>query len=44
MIEELAHVLLPKTVKVVAAIVASFGGNVLLGLWVLVTLMKSGLL
>jgi hypothetical protein len=34
-IEELANALLPKSVKVLAAIVAGFGGTVLFGIWLL---------
>jgi len=41
---DLAWLLLPKTVKVLMALVAGIGGSVLLGVWLVVTLMRAGIL
>jgi hypothetical protein len=41
---ELAWLLLPKAVKVLMALAMDVGGTVLLGIWLLVTLMKAGIL
>ncbi len=41
---DLAWLLLPKTVKVLMALGMGVGGTVLLGLWLVVTLMKAGIL
>jgi hypothetical protein len=41
---DLAWLLLPKTVKVLMALGAGIGGSVLLGVWLVVTLMKAGIL
>jgi hypothetical protein len=42
--EELAHALVPKCLKVVAAVVTGFVGSVLLGLWLLEMLIKARVL
>ncbi len=41
---ELFYLLVPKTVKVIAAIVVGFGGSLVLGLWLLELLFKAGVL
>jgi hypothetical protein len=41
---ELFYLLVPKTVKAVAAIVVGFGGSILLAVWLLDVLLKAGIL
>ena len=41
---DFAWLLLPKVVKVLMAVAMGVGGTVLLGLWLIATLMKAGVL
>ena len=43
MMSDFAWLLLPKTVKVVIALATAVGGTVLLGVWLVATLMKAGM-
>ncbi len=41
---DLGYYMVPKVVKVVAALIAGFGGTLLLAVWLLALLLKAGIL